>query len=57
LAKGHARTGDAAMLAGYVGSSPRLDQAIAQFAAAYAEQTKADYLRFVKWLWQSPRLK
>ena len=50
LAKGHARTGDAAMLAGYVGSSPRLDGAIAEFAAAYAEQTNADYKRFVKWL-------
>jgi uncharacterized protein (DUF2252 family) len=50
LAKGHARTSDAAMLAGYVGSSPRLDNAIAEFAAAYAEQTKADYRRFVRWL-------
>jgi uncharacterized protein (DUF2252 family) len=50
LAKGHARTGDAAMLAGYVGSSPRLDHAIAEFAVAYAEQTKADYRRFVRWL-------
>jgi uncharacterized protein (DUF2252 family) len=50
LAKGHARTGDAAMLAGYVGSSPRLDNAIAEFAAAYAAQTKADYQRFLKWL-------
>ena len=50
LAKGHARTSDAAMLAGYVGSSPRLDHAIAGFAAAYADQTKADYGRFVKWL-------
>jgi uncharacterized protein (DUF2252 family) len=50
LAKGHARTSDAAMLAGYVGSSPRLDNAIAEFAAAYAEQTKADYRRFVGWL-------
>ena len=50
LAKGHARTSDAAMLAGYLGSSPRLDHAIAEFAAAYAEQTKADYRRFVGWL-------
>jgi uncharacterized protein (DUF2252 family) len=50
LAKGHARTGDAAMLAGYVGSSPRLDNAIAEFAAAYADQTKADYRRFIRWL-------
>jgi uncharacterized protein (DUF2252 family) len=47
LAKGHARTGDAAMLAGYVGKSPRLDHAIAEFAAAYAGQTKADYRRFL----------
>jgi hypothetical protein len=35
---------------GYVGSSPRLDSAIAEFAASYAEQTKADYRRFVGWL-------
>ena len=46
LAKGHARTGDAAMLAGYVGSSPRLDKAIARFAVAYAAQTKADHKQF-----------
>jgi len=46
LAKGHARTGDAAMLAGYVGSSPRLDKAIARFAVAYAAQTRADHKRF-----------
>ena len=50
LAKGHARTSDAAMLAGYVGSSPRLDGAIAEFAAAYAEQTTANYRRFLSWL-------
>ena len=50
LAKGHARTGDAAMIAGYAGSSSRLDKAIAQFATAYAEQTKSDYRRFTRWL-------
>jgi uncharacterized protein (DUF2252 family) len=50
LAKGHARTGDAAMLAGYVGSSHRLDDAMVRFAAGYARQTEADYRRFVKWL-------
>jgi uncharacterized protein (DUF2252 family) len=48
LAKGHARTSDAAMLAGYVGRSSRLDKAIAAFAFAYAEQTNADYHAFVK---------
>ena len=48
LAKGHARTGDAAMLAGYVGASRKLDTAIATFAVAYAKQTKADYRCFVR---------
>jgi hypothetical protein len=38
------------MLAGYVGASPRLDKAIARFAAAYAQQTRADYRRFVAWV-------
>jgi uncharacterized protein (DUF2252 family) len=47
LAKGHARTSDAAMLAGYVGGSAKLDRAIAAFAVAYAEQSTRDYRRFV----------
>ncbi len=48
LAKGHARTGDAAMIAGYAGRSARLDRAIAEFALKYAAQTKDDYQRFVR---------
>ena len=48
LAKGHARTSDAALLAGYVGASRKLDRAIATFAVAYADQTKADYRFFVR---------
>ena len=48
LAKGHARTGDAALLAGYAGRSTRLDQAIAAFAIAYAEQVRADYRLFCR---------
>lgn len=47
LAKGHARTTDAAMLAGYLGGASRLDTAVAAFAVAYAEQTKQDFRRFV----------
>ena len=47
LAKGHARTTDAARLAGYVGGSAKLDTAIAAFAVAYAEQTERDFRRFV----------
>lgn len=48
LAKAHARTGDPAMLSGYVGHSDKLDQAIAQFAVTYAEQNMQDYDAFKK---------
>jgi uncharacterized protein (DUF2252 family) len=43
LAHGHARSGDAAAIAGYIGSSDQLPQAIAGFAIAYAEQTERDH--------------
>jgi len=43
LAKGHARTSGASMIAGYVGSSRRLDDAMRQFARAYADQIEADH--------------
>jgi hypothetical protein len=46
LAKGHARTGDAALLAGYAGGSAKLDRAIAAFAVTYAEQVRTDYTLF-----------
>jgi uncharacterized protein (DUF2252 family) len=48
LAKAHARTGDAAALYGYCGDSAKLDKAIAKFAIAYADQTTADYEKFLK---------
>jgi uncharacterized protein (DUF2252 family) len=48
LAKAHARTGDAAAIAGYCGASDRLDRAIARFAIAYADQTQKDYALFKK---------
>ena len=48
LAKGHARTTDAAVLAGYVGGTAKLDTAIAAFAVAYADQTRTDYRLFVR---------
>ena len=54
LAKGHARTGDAAALAGYCGNSAKLDDAIAKFAVTYAVQTKADYKLFMKSLSKKP---
>jgi uncharacterized protein (DUF2252 family) len=43
LAKGHARTSGASMIAGYVGSSEKLDEALCRFARAYADQTEADH--------------
>jgi len=43
LAKGHARSGDPIELAGYCGTGSRLDDAIAEFADRYLEQTQRDY--------------
>jgi len=43
LALAHAKSGDAAMIAGYVGNSDELDQAMVNFAFAYADQTEKDY--------------
>ena len=43
LARGHARSGDAQMLSGYLGTSDKFDEAIAEFAQAYADQTEKDW--------------
>ncbi|MGJ7439981.1 DUF2252 domain-containing protein [Aquipuribacter sp. MA13-6] len=43
LAKGHARTSGASMIAGYVGKGEVLDRAMCRFAHAYAEQTERDH--------------
>jgi uncharacterized protein (DUF2252 family) len=43
LALAHAKSGDAAMLAGYLGKSGVMDEAIARFAVAYADQTEQDH--------------
>lgn len=48
LAKGHARTSGASMIAGYVGSSDKLDKSLCRFARAYADQTEADHEALVK---------
>ena len=48
LAKAHARTGDAGALSGYCGRGGALGDALAAFAAAYADQVEADYARFTK---------
>jgi uncharacterized protein (DUF2252 family) len=43
LALAHAKSGDAAMIAGYCGKSESLDEAMAAFARAYAKQTERDH--------------
>ena len=43
LADAHARSGDSAMLSGYLGNADNFDQAIADFAVAYADQTERDH--------------
>jgi len=48
LARAHARTGDAGRIAGYMGKSGTFDEAIAEFAVAYADQTERDYAALVK---------
>jgi uncharacterized protein (DUF2252 family) len=48
LARAHARSGDPAAVAGYAGKSDALDDAIASFAMAYADQTGADHAALVK---------
>lgn len=48
LARSHARSGNPAVLAGYLGAGDRCDKALAKFAFLYAEQTTADYEAFVK---------
>lgn len=48
LAKAHARTGDPLAIAGYCGGGVKLDNAIAKFAALYADQMTKDYSVFRK---------
>ena len=43
LARAHARSGDAALISGYMGDSDAFDEAIADFALAYEKQTEIDH--------------
>lgn len=47
LARSHARSGDPAMISGYLGKSDSFDLAIANFAVAYANQTERDHQALV----------
>ncbi|HEY4041356.1 MAG TPA: DUF2252 domain-containing protein [Rhodopila sp.] len=48
LARAHARSGDPARIAGYIGTGLAFDSAIAAFALAYAAQNQADYRLFLE---------
>jgi uncharacterized protein (DUF2252 family) len=43
LARAHARSGDRIAIAAYLGGSDTFDQAVAQFAAGYADQNEKDH--------------
>lgn len=47
LARAHARSGDSAKIAGYMGTSRTFDDAICEFAVEYADQKQSDYRAFV----------
>ncbi len=56
LARAHDKAGDAAMIAGYLGSIDHFDEAIGDYAVGYADQVERDYKTFVKAV-RSGRLK
>jgi uncharacterized protein (DUF2252 family) len=47
LARGHARSGDAAAITGYLGKGDAFDRAVTEFSEAYAEQNLRDFNEFV----------
>jgi uncharacterized protein (DUF2252 family) len=46
LARAHAKSGDAATIAGYLGNGTAFDEAVAHYAQAYADQVDKDYDEF-----------
>ena len=47
LARAHARSGDAAVLTGYLGTSSAFEDALADFSEAYADQNERDHAALV----------
>jgi hypothetical protein len=43
LALSHARSGDPALISGYLGKGDVMDNALAAFSVAYADQTEKDH--------------
>jgi len=48
LARAHAKSGDPAVISGYLGNSERFDEAVADFAVAYADQNEQDHAALLK---------
>ncbi len=48
LAQAHARSSDAAMISGYMGTCPKLDRAISRFAQVYADQNERDHAELLE---------
>lgn len=48
LARAHAKSGDAATISGYLGKGDTFDEALGDFALAYAEQTEQDHAALVE---------
>ena len=48
LARAHARTGDAAAIAGYLGSGASFDRAVVEFGERYARQVEHDHAALVE---------
>jgi uncharacterized protein (DUF2252 family) len=48
LARAHARSGDSIAIAAYLGKGGSFDQAICDFASAYADQNERDYAAFAQ---------
>ena len=48
LARAHARSGDAAAINDYLGTSAKVEQAFVAFASAYADQNERDHAQFAR---------
>ncbi len=48
LARAHARSGEPAVISGYLGKGEAFDRAIAAFAVAYADQCERDHAVMVR---------
>jgi uncharacterized protein (DUF2252 family) len=48
LARAHVRSGDAAILSGYMGKSAAFEDALADFSVAYADQNERDHAQLIE---------